>query len=230
MTEKEVLDEIKKIFELKWEKRDGQKIPEAEDLKLGNDAVILDGTVLYADMADSTGLVNGFKKWFAAEIYKAYLLGTCRVIQNNGGKITAFDGDRVMAVFIGGLKNTSAAKTALQINSIVKKINVAIKDAYPDTQYSLRQKVGIDTGELFIARTGIRNSNDLVWVGRAANYAAKLCALGDNDYPSYITENVFLKLQENAKYGGDPRKLMWEKRSWTEKGSTVYRSSWHWSF
>lgn len=230
MTEKEILNEIKKIFELRWVRRDGRKIPEAEDVKLGNDAVILDGTVLYADMADSTGLVNNFKDWFAAKIFKAYLLGTCRVIKNNGGEITAFDGDRVMAVFIGTLKNTSAAKTALQINSIVKKVNSTIKEAYPDTQYSLRQTVGIDTSKLFIARTGIRNSNDLVWVGRAANFAAKLCALRDKDYPSYITEDVFSRLKEEVKYGGDPKRLMWEKRIWTEHGSTVYRSNWWWSF
>lgn len=229
MTGKEILDEIKKILKVKWVRRDGQKVPEAEELNLGNDAVDLDGTVLYADMADSTGLVNNFKDWFAAKIYKAYLLGACRVIKKNGGEITAFDGDRVMAVFIGTLKNTSAAKTALQINGIVRDINAAIKEAYPDTQYSLRQTVGIDASKLFIARTGIRNSNDLVWVGRAANYAAKLCSLDDKDYPSYITEDVFLKLNEEAKYGGDPRRLMWEKRIWTETGTTVYRSNWWWS-
>ena len=39
-----------------------------------------------------------------------------------------------------------------------------------------KQSVGIDTSELFVARTGIRRANDLVWVGRAANHAAKLSA------------------------------------------------------
>jgi class 3 adenylate cyclase len=230
MTEKEILAEVKAIFKIKWQKREGRKVPEAEAVKLGNDAVTLDGTVLYADMAESTALVNKFKDWFAAEVYKAYLLGACRVIRNNGGEITAFDGDRVMAVFMGQYKNTSAAKTALQINHIVSEINAAIKTAYPNTAYSLRQKVGIDTGRLFVAKTGIRNSNDLVWVGRAANYAAKLSALGDNDYPSHITEGVFKKLSDKAKYGGSPKEPMWEKRIWTATGLTVYRSNWWWQF
>src|SRR3989442_9814444 len=137
----------------------------------------MEGTVLYADIADSTGLVNNFKAWFAAEIYKAYLVGACRIIRNNGGEVTAFDGDRVMAVFIGGYKNSSAAKTALNINSFVGELNALIKESYPKTAYVLRQSVGIDTSNLFVARTWIRNSNDLDWVGRAANYAAKLCAL-----------------------------------------------------
>jgi len=230
MNSNEILSEIKAIFAAQWNKREGRKVPEAEDVSLGNDAVELSGTVLYADLADSTGLVDNFKAWFAAEAYKAYLVGTCRVISNNGGEITAFDGDRVMAVFMGDYKNTSAVRTTLQINYLVRRINAALKKAYPSTAYTLHHTVGIDTSRLFVARTGIRKSNDLVWVGRAANYAAKLCALGGADYASYITEAVFSKLNKTAKYGGSPSRPMWEKRIWKEMGVVVYRSSWWWEF
>src|SRR5580698_8789928 len=112
MTLKEILNEVEPIFGKKWDTRDGRKVPDAESVGLGNDAVVIDGTVLYADMIDSTGLVNDFKPWFAAGIYKAYLVGASRIIRQNGGEITAFDGDRVMAVFAGEYKNTSAAKSA----------------------------------------------------------------------------------------------------------------------
>jgi class 3 adenylate cyclase len=135
-----------------------------------------------------------------------------------------------MAVYFSGTPNTSAAKTALHINSLVKEINGSIKKTYPTTAFVLRQSVGIDESNLFVAKTGIRDYNDLVWVGPAANYAAKLCALGDATFPSYITESVFLKLRDEAKYGGQPRKLMWEKCTWNERGIVVYRSSWSWSF
>ena len=230
MTSNEILAEIKNIFTTKWSTRDGRKVPEAEDIRLGNDAVSIDGTVLYADMAESTNLVNNFKDWFAAEVYKAYLVSACRIIRENGGEITAFDGDRVMAVFIGNRKNTIAAKTSLKINFIVKEINKVIKSSYKDTAYQLNQTVGIDTSKLFIARTGIRNANDLVWVGRAANYAAKLCSLGDIDYPTYITESVYSALAEEAKFGSSPKRSMWEKRIWNERGIVVYRSNWWWPF
>ena len=179
-------------------------------------------------MADSTGLVNGFRPWFAAEVYKAYLLGACRVIRNRGGEITAFDGDRVMAVFMGDYKNTTAVKAALQINFLVTKTNELLREAYPTTAYTLRHTVGIDTSDLFVARTGIRSANDLVWVGRAANYAAKLSALGEQGYPTYITDDVFTKLNDEAKFGGRERRPMWEKRTWTERQMTVHRSSWWW--
>ena len=164
-------------------------MPEAEDIKLGNDAVTLDGTVLYADLAESTAMVNNYKNWFAAKVYKSFLLSACRMIRNCNGTITAFDGDRVMAVFIGDGKNSAAAKAALQINWAKGMINEEIKAKHPETTFTLKHVVGIDTSPLFVARTGIRGSNDLVWVGRSANYAAKLSNI-DNGYSSLITSDV----------------------------------------
>lgn len=229
-TSKEILEQVKKIFSTKWEEREGQKVPEPEELKLSNDAVKMKGTVLYADMTDSTGLVVGYKDWFASEVYKAYLNAACHIIRNNSGTITAFDGDRVMAVFIGKTKNSDAAKTGLQINYICQEINKALKEKYPNSAYQLSQVVGIDTSDLFISRTGIRKSNDLVWVGRAANYAAKISDLSSSGQITYITSSVFEQLSDETKYGGSPRKCMWEKQTWTETGMIVYSSTWSWSF
>ncbi len=225
----DITKEVEEIFKTKWESRDGTKVPETEDVKLGNDAVALDATVLYADLAGSTQLVMGFKDWFAAEIYKSYLISACRIIRANGGEITAFDGDRVMAVYIGTAKNTSAAASALELNYVVQYVlNPKLKAAYPADNYTIRQCVGIDTGKLFIARTGLRGSNDLVWVGRAANYAAKLCALREGDYSSYITADVFDMLNESRKYGGNPKQSMWEQCQWRDQAITIYRTNWWW--
>lgn len=221
--------EIEQIFKTEWNRREGREVPEADSVQLGNDAIELDGTVLYADMADSTGLVMGYKDWFAAEVYKAYLRGACEIIKNNGGVITAFDGDRVMAVFIGDGKNTFAAKTALQINYLsLNMINPFLKEKYPKSAFQLNQAVGIDTSKLFVARTGVRGANDLVWVGRSANYAAKLCALRVGVYSSFITEEAFNQLHESSKLGGEPKQMMWEKIHWAERGISVYRSHWQW--
>jgi class 3 adenylate cyclase len=226
----DIYAEVLEIFKSSWTKTDGRVVPDTDDVKLGNDAVLLKGTVLYADMADSTGLVNSYKDHFAAEVYKTYLKSACRVITHNGGVITAFDGDRVMAVFIGETKNSDAAKTALQINHTVQNIiNKALKEAYQNSSFQIKQAVGIDTSDLFVARTGIRGSNDLVWIGRASNYAAKLCNIREDGFYSYITEDVFNQLMDSSKYGGDPKRAMWEKRSWNELGLTVYRSNWTWS-
>jgi len=221
--------EVEAIFATRWKARDGQKVPEAPDVQLGNDAVKLTATVLYADLAESTRLVTSYPPHFAAEIYKSYLHCAAKVISNNGGVITAYDGDRIMAVFIGNLKNTSAAKSALQINYCVTQIiNPKMHNQYPDldSSFIVRQAVGIDTSELFVARTGIRGANDLVWVGRAANYAAKLCEERTGAYSSWITEDVYKVLAAEAKLSQG--KDMWERALWLDYGIYVYRSSYWW--
>ncbi|SPE44289.1 Adenylate/guanylate cyclase [Candidatus Sulfotelmatobacter sp. SbA7] len=226
-TAQEIREEVAEIFAARWTTRDGLVVPDSEDVQLGNSSVKINGTVLYADLADSTELVDNYKGFFAAEIYKTYLITACRIIRHHGGEITAFDGDRVMAVFVGKTKNSSAAHSALNIHWAVEKvINPAIKEQYPDTSFEIRQAVGIDTGRLLVAKTGIRGANDLVWVGRAANYAAKLCGVREGQYVSFITEDVFKMLNESAKYGGNPRQMMWDKLMWSEMGITIYGSEW----
>jgi class 3 adenylate cyclase len=222
--------EVAKILRENWETRDGEVVPEPDDLKLGNDSVNLDATVLYADMSGSTALVDTHKAHFAAEVYKCYMVCTSRIIKSEGGAVTAYDGDRIMAVFIGGSKNTTAARCALKINWAVKNIvNPAIKKQYGDKAYQMDHVIGIDASSLFVCRIGVRNDNDLVWVGRAANYAAKLTTM-NTGYPVYITGSVFDRLKDDSKYGGDPRRLMWEERQWTNMSNMrIYRSSWWWS-
>jgi len=221
--------DIAAILRTEWTRRQSEEVPDADNVTLGNDAVELDGVVLYADLADSTALVLGHYDWFAAEIYKAYLRAACDLITNNDGAITAFDGDRVMAVFVGKSKNTAAARTALQLNYVVSNvINPVIKQRYKDTAYQIQQAVGIDCGKLFVAKTGIRGNNDLVWVGKSANLAAKLCALRNGNYSSFITEDVYKNLHESAKLGGEAKLAMWEQVTWSERGVAIYRSSWWW--
>ncbi len=224
----ELRAEVDSIIRTRWATRNGNVVPDTEDIQLGNDAVKLQGTVLYADLADSSGLVRSHSDTFAAEIYKSFLVAACRVIRLNGGEITAFDGDRVMAVFIGDAPDTAAAKTGLQLKWAAEKIiTPKIKEIYRDVDYKVRHAVGIDACELLVARTGIRGSNDLVWVGTAANFAAKLSALREDSFTTYLAEEVFNRLHESAKFGGNPKQSMGEQRSCG--GRTIYRSSWWWA-
>jgi class 3 adenylate cyclase len=220
---------VKSIFDTRWDVRDGQVVPEPEDLRLGNDAVkFARATVLYADLHGSTKMVDSKKWWFAAEIYKTYLHCATKIIKDQGGAITSYDGDRVMGFFIGNMQSTNSAKCALKINYAVQNIiNPAIKAKYTDTDFQVRQSVGIDTSEIHVARTGVRGDNDLVWVGRAANYAAKLTEL-DHGQQTWITDTLFSRLDKEAKYGANGD-LMWKEWIWTEHDERkIYSSTWWW--
>lgn len=229
--EDDLKKQVKDTFRLPWSTRKGQKIPEDSDVQLGNDGIHLEAVCLYADMAKSTFLVDNYKHPFATEIYKNFLYCASKIIRYRDGVITAFDGDRVMGIFIGDRKNSNAAKCALNINYAVREIiNPSLKEQYKKLDYEVKHAVGIDTSDILVARTGIRGSNDLVWVGNSANYAAKLCDLRDGNYASWITEKVYKRLTDETKFGGKNNTNMWEKRNWTTKNMTIYRSNWRWGF
>lgn len=221
-----------------WDVRKGTVVPSTADVKLKNGAVEVDAVYLYADLADSTGLARDFTKKTAAKVIRSYLDATCRVIKARGGEIRSFDGDRVMAIFMGSSKNTDAAKCALQINHAVTKIvKPKVEANLPSIKtlgFEVKHCVGIDAGTALIVRGGVRGSNDLVSIGRAPNVAAKLSDIRNGKYRTYITEAVFKNMLDSSKYSGTggEKKLMWEGPYTREVGGeslTVYKSGWTWA-
>jgi class 3 adenylate cyclase len=224
--------QVAKTFKSNWDKRDGRVVPEPDDLLLGNDAVEFDrATVLYADLTGSTSLVDDHGWMFAAEVYKTYLHCAAKLVLSEGGSITSYDGDRIMGVFVGGNQSTSAVRCALKINYAVKEIiNPSLKTQYPNTSYLVSQVVGVDTSGIRAARTGVRGGNDIVWVGRAANYAAKLTEIKLAER-TWITEDLYNKLGDVAKKGGPNNESMWKSYKWSQNGDIqIYGSIWQWKF
>ena len=220
---------VKKVFKDAWSERDGQVVPDAGDLILGNEAVRFDrATILYADLSGSTKLVETTNWSFAAEIYKTYLHCATKIIKDEGGVVTSYDGDRVMGVFIGKSQTTPAARAGLKINYAVQKIVNPAMHAQYNTDYNVVQVVGIDTSEVRVARTGARGDNDLVWVGRAANYAAKLTELKLSER-TWVTKEAYDYMLDDIKMGGSPKREMWKPYKWSQMDDhRIYGSAWTW--
>jgi class 3 adenylate cyclase len=223
--------EVAKIFREQWSKRAGQVVPEPENIKLGNDAIeFAKATVLYADLSGSTAMVNA-KSWtFAAEVYKTFLYCAARLVRAEGGTITSYDGDRIMGIFVGENPCTRATRCGLKINYAVEQIvNPALKAQYPSDSYEVKQVVGIDASSIRAARTGIRGGNDVVWVGQAANYAAKLTEINLSER-TWITKAVYDIMHESVKLGGPNKQNIWKEFKWSQNGDLpIYGSTWWWS-
>jgi class 3 adenylate cyclase len=227
-------NEVLRIIQQSWDVRDGRTVPSNDDVALEGGGVRLDATVLYADLAQSSKLATDFQQRTAGKVIRIFLKCMCRLITEHNGAITSFDGDRVMGIFLGETKSTDAAKCALKMNYATSKIiEPIVKDYFTsvkDAGFSISHCVGVDTSAVMAVRAGQRGSNDLVWVGRAPNLAAKLSEIRENYYHSWITEDVFRGLDDSAKFGGPENKLMWEKRSFQYIGepTAVYGSTWWW--
>lgn len=225
----DLTSEVGAIFRNAWTETKGRVVPVPSDVSLGNKATLLEqAVVFYADLDGSTNMVDGTSWGFSAEIYKAFLHCAAKVVRDEGGDITAYDGDRIMAIFIGDNKHDRAARAALKLRwAVICIIEPGMKAVYTTTDFSVKHNVGIDVSDLRAVRTGVRGDNDLVWVGRAANYAAKLNSLG-SEYPTWITKSVYDGLSLNLKASN--QKTIWEARTWTAMNNmSIYRSNWHWS-
>lgn len=221
---------VASILSATWEITDGHAVPITDDIKLDGGGRWLDATILYADLADSTSLVT-HNKQMAARTFKCFLSVATKIIRHYDGRIRSFDGDRVMGIFVGKYKNTNAAKTALSIRwafeTIVKPSLNAKYSTFNDGTLALSYCCGIDTGKLLVVRSGIRGNNDLLWVGRAANIAAKLSTIRKDSYLSFMTEAVYKAMTDEAKLSNG--KPMWTVfKPWKDAG-VIYGSIWQWS-
>lgn len=230
----DVIASVDAIIAQRFDSRDGQVVPETDAVKLAGGAVRLDAAILYADLADSTELVMKYDPGFAAKVMKAFLAASSRIIREYKGEIRSFDGDRVMAIFVGDRKETRAATTALKINWAV--LNVLRPRLRPvktllsaGGDYVLQHSVGVDTGPVVAVLGGMRAHNDLVWIGRAPNVAAKLSTVRESPYHSFVTPDVYKNLAPELK--ATNQQPMWEARLWATVPAIggVYRSSWTWT-
>ncbi len=227
----DLASQIDNILTQPWDIRDGTVVPENDSVVLAGGTVRLEATMLYADLVDSTELAM-YDRRVAARVFRSFLAACSKIIRARGGEIRSFDGDRVMGVFVGNSKNTSAAKSALNINyaflNLIKPKLEAKYEVFRNGTYKLGHCVGVDTSEVLVIRAGIRNNNDLVWVGRAPNVAAKLSTIRVEPYNSWITADVYNSMNEVAKTGNG--KPMWEARINVPAapGGNAYKSSWWW--
>ncbi len=166
-------------------------------------------------MADSTGLAQRYEKEVTAKVIRCYLNAASRLIRHRGGEIRSFDGDRVMGIFIGASKNTSAVKAALNISwAVTKVIQPKLEAKWSNFGWKMDHGIGIDTGESLLVRGGVWGNNDLISIGSAPNIAAKLSE--ERAHQSiFVTRAIYDCM-------GDEVKVTGTTNMWANLGSIVF--------
>ena len=222
-----------------WKATDATTVPATATVPMADGAVNLTATYLYADLADSTELQMKYGTDIAARVIRMYLNGAARFIRANGGSIKSYDGDRVMGVFVGKLMRNNAVWSAMQLCWLVDDVICPlVKEATGDGRqhWQVTHGVGIDCGDAFIVRAGVRNPigetvhNDLVSIGRAPAIAAKMSALRDRG-PIAVTSDVYTGLNEARRYNSDGGDI-WRGPTTTTLGPyalNVYATRYRWN-
>jgi len=226
-----LLDDLKsKISTYKTEKYTIEEttiVPSTDYSKLtfGNKGLTCDFAFLFIDIRSSSKLHEEYGLIKAAKIYHSFHDINVSVIKANSGNVRAFDGDRVLGVFSGESKNGNAVKAAMQIQWGIRNI------LNPILQTKIICGAGIDYGKTLVIKVGKgrdQDNNDLVWLGKASNYASHLANEASNTI--IISGESFKVLSKDRKISSS------NKEFWTPKVVTLknavkihcYETGWGW--
>ncbi len=215
-----------------FDTRNGSVVPTTDTVKLSDGAVKVTAVFLYSDLADSTGLAKNHPRETTAKVIRTYLNAVTRIIRNRSGEIRSFDGDRVMAIFIGSDAPDRAAKTALEIKWVIDNVvHPKVASQFASIQNSgwiMKNGTGVDISEALMVRGGVRNNSDLVSVGDAPNIAAKLSEY--RAYRTYITDRLWDKMSYSTCYSSE-KKAMWSSPrdlTFGDRIVSIRSSDWGW--
>lgn len=208
---------------------DAYVLPTVDDLVFGNCGERLNVTVLYADISGSTAMVDELLDTRAAEYYKAFLHCASQLIKRNNGEIQAYDGDRVMALYVGDEQADDAVGTALELNyAVTQIINPTFEHVYGAAHRKLRFTVGIDSERVLAIKVGVRAVGELAWIGGAANYAAKLNSFEglDHNFPIRVTSQTYDRLTNKCRCTLDGSSI-WQGQYDNLKARFHYRTNFY---
>ena len=210
-----------------------RSVPEPADISLGQHGAELEATALFIDIRQSSDITNSFRRQTAAKMLKAYFRGAVTVINANGGRVRSFNGDGMLALFIGDLRSSGASKAAMETKWFVKNIlGPKCERYFQNNRSALGQNLGfsigcgLDDGYVYAVRVGIRGTNDVAWVGRCTNTAAKLSNILQAPQEIAATREVYKRLPENRRTSTRGT-AMWTGEKTGEFGgvSRYYRTS-----
>jgi adenylate cyclase len=224
-------DRVDTLYGTNFDQRDGRVVPSSSDVTLKDGAVKVDAVFLYSDLAGSALLSQACPWTTTAKVIRSFLDCATRLIIKYGGEVRSFDGDRVMGVFMGDRKSSNASICGREIHWVVRKvIQPAAESKFKSIKENgieIRNCSGLDLGEVRAVRSGIRDNNDLIWVGTAASFSAKLSDVRETGYHTFISKRVYNALSDDAKFSDG--KNIWTSSNFEFAGQTeiVYKSN-HW--
>ena len=172
------------------------EVPQVDDANLtyesGKDkrGEEIDTCVLFVDIRNSVALNSESKTKTMGRIYTAFTKSVISAADKCGGLVRNIIGDRVMVVFTEADCYQNAVECAISINHIAQKIiNQKLQG------HDFKCGIGIDYGKIRCIKVGKikkgaanQDYKNLVWIGRPANMASRLCDNANKEVQMFKVE------------------------------------------
>lgn len=199
----QVADEVKDIFETEFEFPETETVPNVDDTDLTyangdtKKGKEITTCVLFVDIRNSVALNNEAYTKTMGRIYTAFTKTVLRAAAHCGGYVRNIIGDRVMVVFPQDNCFQNAVDCAITINHIAKYvINPKVKG------HDFHCGIGIDYGTMRCIKVGVEkhgtensDNKNLVWIGRPANMASRLCDCANKELQMFKVLHVVYEPQ-----------------------------------
>ncbi len=154
----------------------GEVLAKAEGVRLGGKREEV--TVLFSDIRGFTTFSESRPPEEVIEILNRYLTEMTDAILNNGGTLSAFIGDGIMAVFGAPIEQDDHAERALRaaremLGPRLASFNRWIRQAKEDTE-PFRMGVGLNSGPVMVGMVGSERRLDYTAIGDTVNTSARL--------------------------------------------------------
>ncbi len=203
-TNQEALSTIKQYLKESYTRATTYSVPQKGDLTFGNTVKTIDhAKVFYIDMRKSRKILADENDFWSVKIHKAFLKAVTHCVEKRGGHIRSFNGDGILAFFIGNNASSKAVRAAMDIKGFVNEINSVLIN---NDKNKIDFGIGIAQGKIMIAKSGKggddQTKQDLIWIGIPLYVAVELSELGKSAKNIWISDNVFKSVvSEQDPYG-----------------------------
>ena len=193
----ELKERISSIMSTKYNIISVLDVPTREDVTFEEKAGLIETSVLYIDIRNSTELLKLHRKTVVAKLLKSFHLICAKVIRSNFGDVRSFNGDSLLAFFQA---NHDVCDNAVVSAFCMKYcLDKLIKNRFGD---EFDYGIGIDCGKILAAKAGFKGdyNNDLIWIGKAVNSAAKMGNAAESPDNIRISNGVYERLSGENKF------------------------------
>ena len=154
---------------------EGVVIPKLEDLNLG-EAREFDLAIMHIDIDNFKGVSGNMKMRGIARFLSIYLTEMTYLVKEFGGDIESYTGDRVTALFGANQDRATACQNCLDCGLAMVTVIQYVFGPYLTNMGlpAFKCTIGMEFGETWIERVGIRGENQLTLVGHPVSIASQL--------------------------------------------------------
>lgn len=152
--------------------------------------------ILFADIIGYTSFAEALPPYDVMHALNRYFHIMGKVITCNGGRISDYVGDGLMALF-GVDDNSTAAfqavKAGVEMLEAIKTLNPYLQSMY---KRSFQMRVGAHYGEVVIGTIGIANTKKVAAIGDAVNLASRIEEANKKSGTSFlISEEMYRQIE-----------------------------------